>query len=197
MGACVYPVNNIRDSTTVEVVACLQAVNFAKEIGFGDVVIEGDSLTVIKKLNYQEENRSVICNILNEIKLKVTRFRSLSFRYIPYSANMATYDLAVKRNGVYVEGMVETSFLNGKISVMPTRLLCSKAPPIISIRPWTVGKAGFRFIFGWTVCLPPVRLKTAVAVRLITVVVRLDTVAVRLETMVECVFGFKRSCSGE
>ncbi|MFQ6635820.1 hypothetical protein Gotur_010205, partial [Gossypium turneri] len=51
--------------------------------------------------------------------------------------------------------------------------------------------------FGWAVCLPPVRLKTAVAVRLVTVAVRLDNVAVRLETMVKCVFGFKRSCSGE
>ncbi|MBA0861383.1 hypothetical protein Goshw_027323, partial [Gossypium schwendimanii] len=46
-------------------------------------------------------------------------------------------------------------------------------------------------------CLPPVRLKTAVAVRLVTVAVRLDTAAVRLEIMVKCVFGFKRSCSGE
>ncbi|KHG11380.1 hypothetical protein F383_11016 [Gossypium arboreum] len=27
--------------------------------------------------------------------------------------------------------------------------------------------------------------------------VRLDTIAVRLETTVECVFGFKLSCSGE
>ncbi|MBA0853422.1 hypothetical protein Goshw_017257, partial [Gossypium schwendimanii] len=35
------------------------------------------------------------------------------------------------------------------------------------------------------------------AVRLVTVAVRLDTVVVRLETMVECVFGFKRSCSDE
>ncbi|MFQ6635039.1 hypothetical protein Gotur_012409, partial [Gossypium turneri] len=47
------------------------------------------------------------------------------------------------------------------------------------------------------VCLPSVRLKIAVAVRLVTIAVRLDTVAVRLEIMVECVFGFKRSYSGE
>ncbi|KAH1064946.1 hypothetical protein J1N35_029933 [Gossypium stocksii] len=40
-------------------------------------------------------------------------------------------------------------------------------------------------IFGWAVCLPPVRLKTAVAVRLVTIAVRLDTVAVRLETAVD------------
>ncbi|MBA0624317.1 hypothetical protein Godav_009700, partial [Gossypium davidsonii] len=40
-------------------------------------------------------------------------------------------------------------------------------------------------------------LKTAVAMRLVTVAGRLDIVAVRLETMVECVFGFKRSCSSE
>lgn len=44
-------------------------------------------------------------------------------------------------------------------------------------------------------CLVPVRLKTAVAVRLVTVAMRLGTVAVRLA--VECVFGFKRNCSGE
>ncbi|MBA0570249.1 hypothetical protein Golob_003928, partial [Gossypium lobatum] len=103
MGACVYPVNNIRDSTTVEVVVCLQAVTFTEEMGFDDVVIEGDSLTIIKKLNIRKR----------------------------------------------------------------------------------------------IVCLPPVRLKIAVAVRLITVAVRLNNVAVRLETMVECVFGFKSSCSSE
>ncbi|MBA0869957.1 hypothetical protein Goshw_005797, partial [Gossypium schwendimanii] len=54
MGAYVYLVNNIRDSTTVEVVVCLQAVTFTEEMGFGDVVIEGDSLTIIKKLNIRK-----------------------------------------------------------------------------------------------------------------------------------------------
>lgn len=39
-------------------------------------------------------------------------------------------------------------------------------------------------------CSPLVRLKIAVAVKLVTV-------AVRLETIVECVFEFKRSCNGE
>ncbi|PPR85678.1 hypothetical protein GOBAR_AA35011 [Gossypium barbadense] len=49
MGACVYPVINIRDPTTVEAVACLQAITFTEGMGFGDIVVEGDSLTVIKK----------------------------------------------------------------------------------------------------------------------------------------------------
>ncbi|KAG8481488.1 hypothetical protein CXB51_026338 [Gossypium anomalum] len=51
MGACGCRINNIRDSTTAKAVACVQAVTFAEEMDFGDVVIEGDSLTVIKKLN--------------------------------------------------------------------------------------------------------------------------------------------------
>ncbi|MBA0849238.1 hypothetical protein Goshw_013329 [Gossypium schwendimanii] len=95
MGACVYPVINIRDPTTAAVVACLQAVTFIEEMGFRDIMVEGDSLTVIKKLNNQEYDRSVICNILKEIKLKAAKFRNLSFRFVPRSANKVAHELVI------------------------------------------------------------------------------------------------------
>ncbi|MBA0839170.1 hypothetical protein Goarm_004931 [Gossypium armourianum] len=38
--------------------ACLQAVTMAEEMGFQDICVEGDALTVIRKLNFAEEDRS-------------------------------------------------------------------------------------------------------------------------------------------
>ncbi|MBA0737016.1 hypothetical protein Gogos_010499, partial [Gossypium gossypioides] len=44
------PVENARDPTTAKARAYLQAVTFGEEIGFSDAVVEGNALTVIKKL---------------------------------------------------------------------------------------------------------------------------------------------------
>lgn len=68
MGSYVYSIENVQDPTTVEVHACLQAIIFAKEIGFGDVCVKGDALTVLKRIETSEINRSIICNKINEIK---------------------------------------------------------------------------------------------------------------------------------
>ncbi|MFQ6640219.1 hypothetical protein Gotur_016622, partial [Gossypium turneri] len=43
MGSCVCPWDNV--PTTAEAIACLQAVNFAEDLGFREVGIEGDALT--------------------------------------------------------------------------------------------------------------------------------------------------------
>ncbi|KAH1031841.1 hypothetical protein J1N35_044015 [Gossypium stocksii] len=51
MGACTHQWQNVRESTTAEAWACLQAVTFAEELGFQDICVEGDTLTVVKKLN--------------------------------------------------------------------------------------------------------------------------------------------------
>ncbi|KAG8491235.1 hypothetical protein CXB51_014390 [Gossypium anomalum] len=45
-GSCVYSIENVQDPTMVEAHACLQAVIFVKEMGFGDICVEGDALTV-------------------------------------------------------------------------------------------------------------------------------------------------------
>lgn len=50
MGSCTYPMRNVRDPTTAEAYACLHGVTFAEDLGFEDAIIEGDSLTIVKKL---------------------------------------------------------------------------------------------------------------------------------------------------
>ncbi|KAH1031923.1 hypothetical protein J1N35_044097 [Gossypium stocksii] len=49
LAACTYPNNFVADPTTTEARACLQAVIVDEELGFRRLVVEGDSLTVIKK----------------------------------------------------------------------------------------------------------------------------------------------------
>ncbi|MFQ6627030.1 hypothetical protein Gotur_006415 [Gossypium turneri] len=58
MGACIYLLGRTGDSTTVEVKACLQAIIFGEEMGFRDLVVEGDTLIVIKKLKSDSADRS-------------------------------------------------------------------------------------------------------------------------------------------
>lgn len=51
MAACTYPNNFVANPTTTEARACLQAVAVAEELGFRRLVVEGDSLTVVKKFS--------------------------------------------------------------------------------------------------------------------------------------------------
>ncbi|KAK8583831.1 hypothetical protein V6N12_068089 [Hibiscus sabdariffa] len=46
-----FHARNVSDAFVTEALACKQAVHFAKDIGFLNVIIEEDSLTVSKKLN--------------------------------------------------------------------------------------------------------------------------------------------------
>ncbi|KAK5773323.1 hypothetical protein PVK06_049629 [Gossypium arboreum] len=74
--------------------ACLQAVIMAEEMGFQDVVVEGDALIVIRKLKSPDDDLSNISSLIREIKGRTCRFKSLSFKYIPREANNATHGMA-------------------------------------------------------------------------------------------------------
>lgn len=58
MAACTYPWENIADPVMAEARACLQAVILAEDMGFQEVCIEGDVLTIIRKLNSRETNKA-------------------------------------------------------------------------------------------------------------------------------------------
>ncbi|MBA0553801.1 hypothetical protein Golob_012950 [Gossypium lobatum] len=99
MGSCAYPVKNVRDLTTVEAYACLKGVVFLEEMGFGEVIVEGDSITAIKRLRSPENDRSLIGVIINKIKEKTRIFRSIEFRYISLGANEVAHAVAAWRRG--------------------------------------------------------------------------------------------------
>ncbi|MBA0802995.1 hypothetical protein Gohar_013247 [Gossypium harknessii] len=78
MASCTYLWKNIPDPTTAEARASFKAVSFAKELGFRDVCVEGDALTVIRKLKSAEKDRSTVA------------------RFVPRGANAAAHGLAME-----------------------------------------------------------------------------------------------------
>ncbi|KAH1122024.1 hypothetical protein J1N35_005184 [Gossypium stocksii] len=58
VGACAYPFNSVQDPVLVEAYACLRAVIYVEELGFDNICVEGDALTILKKLEVQRTNRS-------------------------------------------------------------------------------------------------------------------------------------------
>ncbi|MBA0667210.1 hypothetical protein Goklo_000327 [Gossypium klotzschianum] len=96
MGACSHPLGRKGDPTTTEAKACLHAVIFGEEMGFRDLVVEGDALTIIKKLKSDSVDRSVIGNIVSEIQRKRLSFVTLSFEYTLRKTNEAAHALATQ-----------------------------------------------------------------------------------------------------
>ncbi|KAK9020495.1 hypothetical protein V6N11_010518 [Hibiscus sabdariffa] len=94
MASCSIQHENVADAFMAEALACRQAVWFAKELGFSRVIIEGDSLTVIKKLNSGAVDRSLICPIVHDIKVLSKDFSSISFCFVRRGANKAAHALA-------------------------------------------------------------------------------------------------------
>ncbi|KAK8622840.1 hypothetical protein V6N13_117739 [Hibiscus sabdariffa] len=79
LAACAFPHSNVSDAFVAEALACLQAVHFAKDMGFLNVTIEDDSLSVCKKLNSSSQDRSLIAPIISDIKELAVGFWDISF----------------------------------------------------------------------------------------------------------------------
>ncbi|KAL4385770.1 hypothetical protein GQ457_15G007970 [Hibiscus cannabinus] len=94
MASCSIQHKNVADAFMAEALACRQAVWFAKELGFSRVIIEGLSLTVIKKLNSDAVDRSLIYPIVHDIKALSRNFGSISFCFVRRGANKAAHALA-------------------------------------------------------------------------------------------------------
>ncbi|KAG8485123.1 hypothetical protein CXB51_021760 [Gossypium anomalum] len=100
MAACTYPWEYISDPVTAEARACLQTIVMAEELGFQDICIEGDALTVIRKLNAAEDDRSCISNLIKEIKERSYKFRRVRFKHVPRGSNKVAHAMA-KEGGHY------------------------------------------------------------------------------------------------
>ncbi|KAK9003211.1 hypothetical protein V6N11_060777 [Hibiscus sabdariffa] len=94
METCSFPHMNVADAFVAEAYACKQAVGFAKDLGFTKVIIEGDSPTIIKKLNSRKVDRSVVYPVIRDIQALFQDFVSISFCFVRREANVAAHVLA-------------------------------------------------------------------------------------------------------
>ncbi|KAA3472468.1 reverse transcriptase [Gossypium australe] len=92
MAACTFPWENVSDPVTAEARARLQAITMVEEM---------DALTIVRKLNSAEEDRSSVSSLIQEIKGRKPIFRRLSFQYVPREANKVAHEMA--KEGCYYE----------------------------------------------------------------------------------------------
>lgn len=78
---------------TVETLACLQALNLGVEMGLKEVVVEGDSLIVIKKAQLDFLDRSKIGAYFLDIKSENRKFREVRFTFVLRSTNESAHTL--------------------------------------------------------------------------------------------------------
>ncbi|KAA3468379.1 reverse transcriptase [Gossypium australe] len=96
MGVCVYQYVDIVDAFVAEARACERALLFAIDMGFRKIILEGDSLTIIKKVGSNLEDRSVIRPITVNIRKLEKLVEDISYRFIPSRGNRAAHCLAAK-----------------------------------------------------------------------------------------------------
>ncbi|XVF01618.1 hypothetical protein REPUB_Repub04eG0104200 [Reevesia pubescens] len=76
LGACLLLHIGISDPETVEAMIVVEALKFAADMGFNDIVLEGDSLRVVNLLKDEGFDRSCIGNLIMEGRRRLQGFRS-------------------------------------------------------------------------------------------------------------------------
>ena len=85
---------SVVSSEEAEVLACRKALEFSLDLGFLDLVVEGDNATVMKAIVSPHPNRSRLGHIYDDISTLASGFRSLSVNCIKWSANAVAHCLA-------------------------------------------------------------------------------------------------------
>ncbi|KAK5774837.1 hypothetical protein PVK06_042699 [Gossypium arboreum] len=85
---------DIFSSFAAEANACLQAIKVRRDLGLNHVIIEGDSLTVIKKVQSQKRDRSEIEPFIFNIKDEKAVFYDCQFQHVRRIANVAAHNRA-------------------------------------------------------------------------------------------------------
>ncbi|MBA0753339.1 hypothetical protein Gogos_021872, partial [Gossypium gossypioides] len=99
-----YLMEDVDDAFVAEARACERALRLASMKGFRRLIVEGDSLSVIKKLNTQEEDRLVIKSIIHNIHRLQMGFDKVTYIFVPRSVNSAAHALAMEGRRRRVSG---------------------------------------------------------------------------------------------
>jgi len=84
----------ITDSEEAEVLASRKALEFAIEAGFSDLVIAGDSTTVMKAIHSPQCNMSRLGNVYKDIQWLLRGLGHGEINYVRRNANSVAHSLA-------------------------------------------------------------------------------------------------------
>lgn len=109
-GAVTYLIEDVADAFIAEARACERSLLFARLMGFRCLEVEGDSLTVIKKLQARINDKSILRSIIIHIRELEHYFDKVVYLFVPRSVNAAAYALAAegrrsRRSGLWNDGI--------------------------------------------------------------------------------------------
>ncbi|KAL4334903.1 hypothetical protein GQ457_07G009690 [Hibiscus cannabinus] len=85
---------SVRTAFEAEAIAVCQGLQFGEEIGCRDVLVEGDSRSVMQKLNSSVADVSILCPIITTTKALACRFRSCRFLFTGRNSNKVAHAMA-------------------------------------------------------------------------------------------------------
>ena len=85
---------SVSSSEEAETLACRKAVEFAVDAGFSELIIEGDSINVMRALSSPSPDLSVCGNVVVDIQWLIRGIRRVSFNWVRRDCNRAAQVLA-------------------------------------------------------------------------------------------------------
>ena len=92
--------NQVYKAEEIEALAALKALQLAYDLGFQNVILEGDSLGLIQALKAEDHNLSPLGLLVEDVKLFANNFVRLSYSHIKRSGNSVAYNLA--KHALYI-----------------------------------------------------------------------------------------------
>ena len=84
----------MNSSEEAEVLACRKSIEFSMESGFSRLIIEGDSLNVIRAISTPAANSSLLGHINEDIRCNIKGLQVVSFSWVKRGGSMVAHSLA-------------------------------------------------------------------------------------------------------
>ncbi|GMI97004.1 hypothetical protein like AT4G29090 [Hibiscus trionum] len=94
LGAKAAKLNHTSSSFATEAEAVVHGVRLALDLGFRNAVVEGDALSIIKKLHAAGEDRSEVSALVWSALHLAKSFQRISFAFVAREGNIAAHELA-------------------------------------------------------------------------------------------------------
>lgn len=86
----------IPSAFAAEAIACRKGVQMGIRRGWRHLILEGDSLTIVKKCKSKSQDRSMVGVYIFDIQQEIYGLENIRFQYIPRSANGLAHIIATE-----------------------------------------------------------------------------------------------------
>ncbi|KAG8488171.1 hypothetical protein CXB51_018359 [Gossypium anomalum] len=91
MGSCALVMKHVPTPFAAEALTCMQALKLFLDFGFYSIELEGDSLSVLKKMKSTSQDFSLISAYIADGKRLLDRFALCKILFVGQSENKATH----------------------------------------------------------------------------------------------------------